>query len=95
MTLVDRKDPVAFEVFYERHGGPAFSLAHRIVGDRKLAEDVVQEAFLSIWRQQGGLRRGARQRALVVAGDRSQPGDRRPAPRRLRPRRGWTWTTRP
>jgi RNA polymerase sigma-70 factor (ECF subfamily) len=50
MTLVDRKDPDAFEVFYDRHGGAAFSLAHRIVGDRSLAEDVTQEAFLSMWR---------------------------------------------
>src|SRR5436190_18499813 len=50
MTLVDRKDPDAFEVFYDRHGGAAFSLAHRIVGDRSLAEDVAQEAFLSMWR---------------------------------------------
>ena len=50
MTLVDRKDPDAFEVFYDRHGGAAYSLAHRIVGDREVAEDVTQEAFLSIWR---------------------------------------------
>jgi RNA polymerase sigma-70 factor, ECF subfamily len=48
--LVDAKDPVAFEVFYDRHGGAAYSLAHRIVGDRQLAEDVIQDAFLSIWR---------------------------------------------
>jgi RNA polymerase sigma-70 factor (ECF subfamily) len=54
MTLVDSKDETAFEVFYERHGGPAYSLAHRIVGDRNLAEDVVQEAFLSIWRSKAG-----------------------------------------
>jgi RNA polymerase sigma-70 factor (ECF subfamily) len=50
MTLVDGKDPHAFEVFYDRHGGAAYSLAHRIVGDADLAEDVTQEAFLSIWR---------------------------------------------
>ncbi len=50
MALVDRKDPVAFEVLYDRHGGAAFSLAYRIVGDRNLAEDTSQEAFLSIWR---------------------------------------------
>jgi RNA polymerase sigma-70 factor (ECF subfamily) len=50
MTLVDRKDPDAFAVFYERHGGAAYSLAHRIVGDRATAEDVTQEAFLSMWR---------------------------------------------
>src|SRR5581483_6101525 len=50
MTLVDRKDPDAFEAFYDRHGGAAYSLAQRIAGDPQLAEDVTQEAFLSIWR---------------------------------------------
>jgi RNA polymerase sigma-70 factor, ECF subfamily len=50
MPLVSRKDPVAFEVFYDRHGGAAYSLAYRIVGDPTAAEDVAQEAFLSIWR---------------------------------------------
>jgi RNA polymerase sigma-70 factor (ECF subfamily) len=50
MPLVARKDPDAFEVFYDRHGGAAYSLAHRIVGDPGGAEDVTQEAFLSIWR---------------------------------------------
>jgi len=50
MTLVDGKDPDAFEVFYDRHGGASYSLAHRIVGDPGMAEDVTQEAFLSIWR---------------------------------------------
>jgi RNA polymerase sigma-70 factor (ECF subfamily) len=50
MTRVDDKDADAFEVFYDRHGGAAYSLAHRIVGEPGLAEDVTQEAFLSIWR---------------------------------------------
>jgi RNA polymerase sigma-70 factor (ECF subfamily) len=50
MAVVDRKDPGAFEVLYDRHGGAAFSLAYRIVGDRTAAEDVAQDAFLSIWR---------------------------------------------
>jgi RNA polymerase sigma-70 factor (ECF subfamily) len=50
MPLLAEKDPEAFEVFYDRHGGAAFSLAYRIVGDRGSAEDVTQEAFLSIWR---------------------------------------------
>jgi RNA polymerase sigma-70 factor (ECF subfamily) len=50
MVLVDGKDPNAFEVFYDRHGGAAYSLAHRIVGDPGMAEDVTQEAFLSMWR---------------------------------------------
>jgi RNA polymerase sigma-70 factor (ECF subfamily) len=50
MPLVERKDPSAFEVVYDRHGGAAYSLAYRIVGDRGTAEDVTQEAFLSLWR---------------------------------------------
>ena len=50
MPLVGGKDPVAFEVFYDRHGGAAYSLAYRIVGSPSAAEDVTQEAFLSIWR---------------------------------------------
>ena len=49
MTLVERKDADAFAVLYDRHGGAAYSLAHRIVGDRSVA-DVTQEAFLSVWR---------------------------------------------
>ncbi len=50
MPLIGTKDPEAFAVFYDRHGGAAFSLAYRIVGDRSAAEDVTQEAFISIWR---------------------------------------------
>ena len=50
MPLLERKDPNAFEIVYDRHGGAAYSLAYRIVGDRGVAEDVTQEAFLSVWR---------------------------------------------
>jgi RNA polymerase sigma-70 factor (ECF subfamily) len=50
MPLIGKKDPGAFEVFYDRHGGVAYSLAYRIVGERGAAEDVTQEAFISIWR---------------------------------------------
>ena len=50
MQLVQQGDPRAFELLYDRHGGPAFSLAYRMVGDRVTAEDISQEAFLSIWR---------------------------------------------
>ena len=50
MPLIGDKDPEAFEVFYDRHGGAAYSLAYRIVGERGGAEDVTQEAFISIWR---------------------------------------------
>ena len=50
MQLVRRGDARAFEVIYERHSAAAFSLAYRMMGTRAGAEDVTQEAFLSIWR---------------------------------------------
>ncbi len=50
MQLVYRGNADAFEVIYDRHVDAAFSLALRICRQRSLAEDVVQEAFLSLWR---------------------------------------------
>ena len=50
MHLVGTGDPRAFELIYDRHGAPAYSLAFRIAGERVAAEDITQEAFLSIWR---------------------------------------------
>jgi RNA polymerase sigma-70 factor (ECF subfamily) len=50
MQLVRDGDPRAFEVVFERHVDVAFSLAYRMCGRRAMAEDVVQEAFLSVWR---------------------------------------------
>ena len=50
MQLVRRGQAPAFEAVYERHAAAAFSLAYRIVGNRSGAEDVSQEAFLSLWR---------------------------------------------
>jgi RNA polymerase sigma-70 factor (ECF subfamily) len=50
MPLVGTKDPAAFEILYDRHGGVAYSLAYRMVGERAAAEEVTQEAFISIWR---------------------------------------------
>ena len=50
MQLVRKGDSAAFEVVYERHATAAFSLAYRMCGARGAAEDVVQEAFLSLWR---------------------------------------------
>jgi RNA polymerase sigma-70 factor, ECF subfamily len=50
MPWIAKKDPEAFEVFYDRHGGAGYSLAYRILGDRTAAEDCIQEAFISIWK---------------------------------------------
>ncbi len=50
MQLVRDGDARAFEVIFDRHAGPAFSLAYRMCGRRALAEEIVQEAFVSLWR---------------------------------------------
>lgn len=50
MERVRAGETRAFEVVFDRHGGPAFSLAYRMCGSRARAEEVVQEAFLSLWR---------------------------------------------
>jgi RNA polymerase sigma-70 factor (ECF subfamily) len=50
MARVRDGEIAAFEVIYDRHSGVAFSLAYRICGARQPAEEVVQEAFLALWR---------------------------------------------
>lgn len=50
MELVHAGQAGAFEVLFDRHCDAAFSLAYRMCGRRSMAEDVVQETFLSLWR---------------------------------------------
>lgn len=50
MELIHEADARAFEVVFDRHIGAAFSLAYRMCGSHVRAEDVVQEAFVSLWR---------------------------------------------
>ena len=51
ISALAQADLSALETLYDRYGKVAFSLAYRIVGDRGAAEDVVQDAYLSVWRQ--------------------------------------------
>jgi RNA polymerase sigma-70 factor (ECF subfamily) len=50
MALVYEGEARAFEVIFDRHAGVAFALAYRMCGRRPLAEEIVQEAFMSLWR---------------------------------------------
>ncbi len=50
MELVQDGEVRAFEVIFDRHASAAFSLAYRMCGRPAMAEDIVQESFVSLWR---------------------------------------------
>jgi len=53
VALAAERDAGALEALYDRYGKVSYSLARRILTDESLAQDVVQEVFLSLWRNAG------------------------------------------
>jgi RNA polymerase sigma-70 factor (ECF subfamily) len=56
ISLTASGDTQALAALYDRHGRVAYSLAYRMMGERQGAEDLVQEAFLKVWRAAGSYR---------------------------------------
>ena len=50
VALAARSEQSALAELYDRFGRPAYGLALRVLRDETLAEDAVQDAFLSVWR---------------------------------------------
>jgi RNA polymerase sigma-70 factor (ECF subfamily) len=56
MRRIQRDDTVALGALYTRYAGRAYSLARAVCHRADVAEDVVQEAFISLWRSRGTYR---------------------------------------
>ena len=50
MVLVGGGDADAFAALYDRHCRSAYSLAHKLTGEKQAAEDLTQDAFVKVWR---------------------------------------------
>jgi RNA polymerase sigma factor (sigma-70 family) len=51
LEAIAAREPRSLEEFYDRFSRRAYALARRICVDEALAEDVLQEVFLLVWRQ--------------------------------------------
>jgi RNA polymerase sigma-70 factor (ECF subfamily) len=50
ISQIGQGDRQAFATLYDRHIRAAYALAYRLMGEKQAAEDVLQEAFLKLWR---------------------------------------------
>jgi RNA polymerase sigma-70 factor, ECF subfamily len=69
-------DEGAMAEFYRRHGRVVFAQILLIVGDRALAEEILQDTMLAIWRGAGAFRGESRVRSWLIAISRRQARDR-------------------
>src|SRR5688572_15122397 len=51
LACMATRDVAALGTLYDRHGRRAFALAHRMVQNPEVAEEIVQDAFLAAWRR--------------------------------------------
>lgn len=55
--VAERRDEAAFDELYRRYGRAAYAVVRRLVGDHARSDDVVQQAFINVWRAAAGYRR--------------------------------------
>lgn len=55
-AIAQRRDREAFAILFQRHEQPIYNLARRITSRQDLAEEVLQETMLAVWRSASSLR---------------------------------------
>jgi RNA polymerase sigma-70 factor (ECF subfamily) len=53
ISAIARGDSSALEVLYDRYSGVVYRMAMRILKNRELSEEIVQEVFWRVWRRSG------------------------------------------
>ena len=53
LARIGEHDERALESLYERYAGPLYSLAYKVTGSDRFAQDVVQEVFVAVWNNAG------------------------------------------
>ncbi len=51
LQFVMQQDVDAFEILYDRHGSKLYALLRRMVHDKRVAEELLQETFWCIWQK--------------------------------------------
>ena len=54
VAAISRREEPALEAIFNRHGGAVQAVAKRVLRDPALAEDIVQDVFVSLWDGPGG-----------------------------------------
>ena len=88
LRRISRGDEDAMAAFYREHGRIVLAQVLLVTGERVLAEEIVQDAMLAVWRGAGSFRGESSARSWVIAIARRQTRDRLPG-------RGCGWSTTP
>jgi RNA polymerase sigma-70 factor, ECF subfamily len=73
---IGRGDESAMAAFYREHGRVVFGQVLLVTGERVLAEEIVQDTMLAVWRGAGSFRGESSVRSWVIAIARRQTRDR-------------------
>jgi RNA polymerase sigma-70 factor, ECF subfamily len=76
LRRIGQGDEQAMAAFYREHGRVVFAQVLLVAGERALAEEIVQDTMLAVWRGAGSFRGESSVRSWVIAIARRQTRDR-------------------